>query len=131
MSDSIDLDEEDKNTTAPRQRYPPQGQTFAGILENSKRQTQPSVSIEQAARPNFDITVGDPTKIGDLTSSHTIYQVRTKVRMDLVADRSSSGPTNSYRHLQRLINRQSSLLAAATVIFYGFTIRYTVVIQAS
>ncbi|KAK5446244.1 Vacuolar protein sorting-associated protein vps5 [Exophiala xenobiotica] len=42
------------------------------------RQTQPSVSVEQAAKPTFDISVGDPHKVGDLTSSHIVYQVRTK-----------------------------------------------------
>ena len=45
----------------------------------SPRQTQRSVSVEQAAKPTFDITVGDPHKVGDLTSSHIVYQVRTKV----------------------------------------------------
>ena len=40
---------------------------------------QMSMSIEQAAKPSFSITVGDPHKVGDLTSSHTVYQVRTKV----------------------------------------------------
>ncbi|KAL3956563.1 hypothetical protein ACCO45_009409 [Purpureocillium lilacinum] len=40
--------------------------------------TQPSVSIEQASKPSFHITVGDPVKIGDLTSSHIVYSVRTK-----------------------------------------------------
>ncbi|KAI1767927.1 Vps5-domain-containing protein [Hypoxylon sp. FL1150] len=39
---------------------------------------QPSVSIEQAAKPSFHITVGDPIKVGDLTSSHIVYSVRTK-----------------------------------------------------
>ncbi|KHJ32360.1 putative sorting nexin 3 [Erysiphe necator] len=43
-----------------------------------KRDTRPSVSIEQAAKPSFEISVGDPHKVGDLTSSHTVYQVRTK-----------------------------------------------------
>lgn len=42
--------------------------------------TQPSVSVEQAAKPSFQITVGDPHKVGDLTSSHIVYSVRTKVR---------------------------------------------------
>ncbi|KAI1399448.1 Vps5-domain-containing protein [Hypoxylon fuscum] len=40
--------------------------------------SQPSVSIEQAAKPSFYITVGDPHKVGDLTSSHIVYSVRTK-----------------------------------------------------
>lgn len=39
----------------------------------------PSVSVEQAAKPTFTITVGDPHKVGDLTSSHIVYAVRTKV----------------------------------------------------
>jgi len=43
------------------------------------RQTQPSMSIEQAAKPSFDITVGDPHKVGDITSSHIVYQVQTRV----------------------------------------------------
>lgn len=46
--------------------------------EGPKRQTQPSMSVEQAARPTFDIQVGDPHKVGDLTSSHIVYQVRTR-----------------------------------------------------
>lgn len=43
------------------------------------RPNQPSVSVEQAAKPTFDISVGDPHKVGDFTSSHVVYQVRTKV----------------------------------------------------
>merc|ERR1712000_197823 len=40
--------------------------------------TQPSMSVEQASKPNFTIHVGDPVKIGDLTSSHIVYSVRTR-----------------------------------------------------
>jgi sorting nexin-1/2 len=36
------------------------------------------VSIEQAAKPTFHISVGDPHKVGDLTSSHIVYSVRTQ-----------------------------------------------------
>ncbi|KAI9755586.1 MAG: hypothetical protein M4579_004234 [Chaenotheca gracillima] len=43
-----------------------------------KQQAQRSMSVEQAANPSFDILVGDPHKVGDLTSSHIVYQVRTK-----------------------------------------------------
>ena len=75
--DSVDLGDDDKSTPS-RTRYSSQGQSPAGP-ENPRRQTQPSLSIEQAARPSFDITVGDPHKVGDLTSSHIVYQVRTKV----------------------------------------------------
>jgi len=59
-----------------RQKGPPPVQPATGGIQ---RQTQPSISIEQAAKPTFDITVGDPHKVGDLTSSHIVYQVRTKV----------------------------------------------------
>ena len=79
MVDSADLTDDDRSSTASRQRYSQQGISAPGGTENSRRPTQPSVSIEQAARPSFDITVGDPHKVGDLTSSHIVYQVRTKV----------------------------------------------------
>lgn len=60
-----------------RGKGPPPVQPQAGA---ASRQTQPSVSVEQAAKPTFEIYVGDPHKVGDLTSSHIVYQVRTKVR---------------------------------------------------
>ena len=75
--DSAEVVGKDRGSTASRQRLPHQG--VPGGTENSRRPTQPSVSIEQAARPTFDVTVGDPHKVGDLTSSHIVYQVRTKV----------------------------------------------------
>lgn len=59
-------------------RGPPPVQPPADT-EGLKRQTQPSMSVEQAAKPTFEINVGDPHKVGDLTSSHIVYQVRTKV----------------------------------------------------
>lgn len=37
-----------------------------------------SVPLEQAANPTFNIVVGDPTKIGDITSAHTVYKVSTR-----------------------------------------------------
>ncbi|EQL00768.1 hypothetical protein G6O67_005085 [Ophiocordyceps sinensis] len=54
---------------------PPVDAARPSILRSN---TQPSVSVEQAAKPTFQITVGDPVKIGDLTSSHIVYSVRTK-----------------------------------------------------
>lgn len=51
----------------------------AGIPTGVKSNVAPSVSIEQAAKPTFHISVGDPVKIGDLTSSHIVYSVRTQV----------------------------------------------------
>ncbi|OAL31141.1 hypothetical protein AYO20_08376 [Fonsecaea nubica] len=67
-----------EDTTLPlgRPKGPPpvQPQTSAPAA----RQTPSSVSVEQAAKPSFEISVGDPHKVGDLTSSHIVYQVRTK-----------------------------------------------------
>jgi sorting nexin-1/2 len=58
-------------------RIPPPVQPSQGAPV--RRDTQPSMSIEQAAKPSFDISVGDPHKVGDLTSSHIVYLVKTKV----------------------------------------------------
>ena len=77
MADSTGGD--DLDLVASRVRFPPPVQPPSSGAESMRRQTQPSVSIEQAAKPSFDITVGDPHKVGDLTSSHIVYQVRTKV----------------------------------------------------
>lgn len=74
--DSVNLEDEDE-LPSTKPRYPPPVQPPANNAP--KRQIQPSVSVEQAAKPSFEITVGDPHKVGDLTSSHTVYQVRTKV----------------------------------------------------
>lgn len=82
MVDSSNLGDDDRGSVNSRQRFHSQGQPQG--IENPRRQTQPSVSIEQAARPSFDITVGDPHKVGDMTSSHIVYQVRTKVQFQVV-----------------------------------------------
>ena len=75
----IDDDDEEgslyRQGTGPRQPPPVQGALPSPV----RTTTQPSVSLEQAAKPNFHITVGDPHKVGDLTSSHIVYSVRTKV----------------------------------------------------
>lgn len=81
MMDSVNLDEdEDEDEDRPLARGPrlppPVQPPVAAALQ---RQTQPSVSVEQAAKPTFSIYVGDPHKVGDLTSSHTEYSVFTKV----------------------------------------------------
>ena len=65
----------DDGFPAAKQRAPPPVQPATGM---PIRQNQPSVSIEQAAKPTFDIVVGDPHKVGDLTTSHIVYQVRTR-----------------------------------------------------
>ncbi len=76
--ESVNLDDDDELPPAGP-RIPPPVQPPAS--EGPRRQTQPSMSVEQAAKPTFDIAVGDPHKVGDLTSSHTVYQVRTKVQL--------------------------------------------------
>ncbi|KAL6151234.1 Vacuolar protein sorting-associated protein vps5 [Exserohilum turcicum] len=78
MMDSVDLDDNDDDQLRSSQgaRIPPPVQ--APSHPAPQRQTQPSVSVEQAAKPSFSISVGDPHKVGDLTSSHTEYSVTTK-----------------------------------------------------
>ena len=76
MMDSVDLEDETEPSLRPR--IPPP--VMPPSTSTVPRQFQPSVSIEQAANPSFEITVGDPHKVGDLTSSHIVYQVRTNVR---------------------------------------------------
>lgn len=71
----IDDDDIDAGLRGPR--VPPP--VDAALPSANKSTQQPSVSVEQAAKPSFHITVGDPVKIGDLTSSHIVYSVRTKV----------------------------------------------------
>jgi len=75
-ANNLGQNEEDENGLPRKARVLPQVRSPS---QNAPRQTQPSVSIEQAARPTFNISIGDPHKVGDLTSSHTVYQVRTKV----------------------------------------------------
>ena len=77
MLDSVDLSDDVEAAAGPRIPPPVQPPQNTPL----RRDTQPSVSIEQAAKPTFDITVGDPHKVGDLTSSHIVYLVRTKVQL--------------------------------------------------
>ncbi|KAM0558261.1 hypothetical protein ACHAPJ_004950 [Fusarium lateritium] len=67
-------DEENDGPKAPRAPPPVEAAQPSAVRSSN----QPSVSIEQAAKPTFQITVGDPHKVGDLTSSHIVYSVRTK-----------------------------------------------------
>jgi sorting nexin-1/2 len=63
-------------------RVPPPVQ--AATPSPVRSSTQPSMSIEQAAKPSFNIYVGDPHKVGDLTSSHIVYAVRTRVSLSTI-----------------------------------------------
>ncbi|KAH7033081.1 Vps5 C terminal like-domain-containing protein [Microdochium trichocladiopsis] len=71
----LDDDEDSLFDRAPGRAPPP---VQAALPSPMRSTTQPSVSIEQAAKPTFYITVGDPHKVGDLTSSHIVYSVRTR-----------------------------------------------------
>ncbi|KAJ5544656.1 hypothetical protein N7535_006951 [Penicillium sp. DV-2018c] len=71
-ADSVNLEGEVAGFRGPPPVQPP------AETDGPKRQTQPSMSVEQAAKPSFQIYVGDPHKVGDLTSSHIVYQVSTK-----------------------------------------------------
>ena len=84
----ISADLNDDGESSVRARIPPPVRPPTVSPPQSQRQNQPSVPVEQAAKPSFEITVGDPHKVGDLTSSHTVYQVRTKVRKLLPVCRS-------------------------------------------
>ncbi|KAB8236235.1 sorting nexin 3 [Aspergillus alliaceus] len=72
MADSVNLEEDGAGFRGPPPVQPPSD------ADSSKRLSEPSISVEKAAKPTFEITVGDPHKVGDLTSSHIVYQVRTK-----------------------------------------------------
>lgn len=71
------IDDDDAYDQPSGPRHPPPVQPAQPSPIRSTM--QPSVSVEQASKPSFHITVGDPHKVGDLTSSHIVYSVRTKV----------------------------------------------------
>lgn len=70
------IEDEDDDDRPLSGRAPPPVQ--AAQPSPMRSSTQPSVAIEQAAKPTFQISVGDPHKVGDLTSSHIVYSVRTR-----------------------------------------------------
>ncbi|KAI9886705.1 MAG: Transcription initiation factor TFIID subunit 5 [Watsoniomyces obsoletus] len=74
--DSTELDNDGDLSIRPK--IPPPVLSPPPSSPQPPRQTKPSMPIEQAANPKFEIAVGDPHKVGDLTSSHIVYQVRTK-----------------------------------------------------
>lgn len=80
-ADPHGFDDDDAETQRGGRLPPPVDAARPSSVRSS---TQPSVSIEQAAKPSFQIYVGDPVKIGDLTSSHIVYSVRTKVRLSTI-----------------------------------------------
>lgn len=130
MMDSVDL-EDDTGLASPKLKAPPPVQPHPQDEgEGPRRQSQPSMSVEQAAKPRFDITVGDPHKVGDLTSSHIVYQVRTKVRRILLAPSFLTGMADIFRFRlrQKLTGSRSLLSVDGTGISFGFTTLYTITI---
>lgn len=75
----IDDDDDDAALFGSAGRGRPPPPVPASLPSPVKSSTAPSMSVEQAARPTFHITVGDPHKVGDLATSHIVYSVRTKV----------------------------------------------------
>lgn len=71
-----------KNVAAPRFESPGRGisrtPSYRSSDDHHAETHAQSIPLEQAANPNFAISVGDPTKIGDITSAHTVYKVSTK-----------------------------------------------------
>lgn len=76
MMAGVDLDDNSMERSG-KPRLPPPVQPLPAGMPH--RDTAPSVGIEQAAKPSFDISVGDPHKVGDAITSHIAYQVKTKV----------------------------------------------------
>lgn len=72
----IDDDAEKERLGSSGGRPPPPVQVATPVQGRSTG--PPSISLEHAAKPMFYISVGDPHKVGDLTSSHIVYSVRTK-----------------------------------------------------
>lgn len=66
--ESVNLDEEEAEERRAEARDSPERQRAEQVPQG----------------PVFDISVGDPHKVGDLTSAHTVYQVRTKVGFALL-----------------------------------------------
>jgi sorting nexin-1/2 len=74
-SASADLDDDDPTSSNGARQPPP---VLPPQFDNRTRQPQPSMSVEQASKPTFSITVGDPHTVGNAASSHTVYSVITK-----------------------------------------------------
>lgn len=78
LMESVNLEDEDEDDglMGRKPRQPPP--VPATPTRETSRAIPPSVPVELAAKPTFDIQVGDPHKVGDLTSAHIVYQVSTK-----------------------------------------------------
>ncbi|KAG0138732.1 putative vacuolar protein sorting-associated protein (vps5) [Tuber indicum] len=78
--DTVPLDDSGVEVHEGGYRRPP-ATDFAQIVGREalgESLPPPKPAGDQPASPSFEIHVGDPHKVGDLTSAHTVYQVRTK-----------------------------------------------------
>jgi hypothetical protein len=129
LMSSVNLDDdEDDIPSTSKARVPPPVESPSS--DTTPRLTQPSVSIVEAAKPFFHVTIGDPHKVGDLTSAHTEYQVYTKV-MGVASPHNSLFAKLFSRHHPRLIGIRNLQSPVASVTFCGFIISYTTIIPES
>lgn len=62
-------------------------QKFSSLRTSSEEQaSSPAINTSNEPLASFDITVGDPIKVGDITSSHTVYTVHTKTSAEGFAE---------------------------------------------
>ncbi|EFX01068.1 vacuolar protein sorting-associated protein [Grosmannia clavigera kw1407] len=73
-------------------RVPPP--VAASVPTPMRTTSRPSVTIEQASKPSFYISVGDPHKIGGATGSHIEYSVKTQTT------------SKAYRQPEFVVNRR-------------------------
>jgi len=115
--DSADLEEIEDEEGSSRPRVPPPVQPPPTDVPS--RQTQRSVSVVEAAKPTFYISVGDPHKVGGATSVHTEYQVNTKVCPGLLYLAIKRAHCNFHRLLRKPTETVSLLFLAVSETSYG------------
>lgn len=62
-----------------------------GLSTSNESSTEQKVAKQSVSSPEpfvakFDITVGDPTKIGELTSTHIVYTITTRTSSDILTE---------------------------------------------
>lgn len=78
LKDSTDAVEADYGSHSRQESRAPSYRSDLTSRPNPEQAHNPSIPLERAANPTFQISVGDPTRIGDITSAHTVYKVSTK-----------------------------------------------------
>lgn len=110
--DDVDLqgDEGADKPTRDTARVPSLGDDMARLSLGGESDTTTSRDAPVAARRDnaadsitFDITVGDPIKVGDITNAHTVYTVHTKTTAPQFA-KSEVSVTRRYRDFRWLFH---------------------------